>query len=107
MSDANTPEMPRAEVERALSARRQAELGIDAWPLWKDGVGSRVLDHDAVERSYFLEGTAILTPEGGEPVLVGKGDLVTVPAGRCVWEVIDTVRRRYRSDALSPACCIV
>jgi uncharacterized cupin superfamily protein len=38
---------------------------------------------------------------------VAKGDLIYLPAGRCRWEVHETVRRHYRSEALSPACCII
>ena len=44
-----------------------------------------------------------VTPE----VIVEKGDLVIIPAGKCVWVVHQQVRRHYRSDALSPACCII
>jgi uncharacterized cupin superfamily protein len=94
-------------VERSLSAPRRAELGVDGWPVWKDGAGRRTLTQDAAEKSYFLAGEAILTLEGGVSVQVGKGDLVIIPAGACHWEVLADVRRHYRSDALSPACCII
>lgn len=94
-------------VERGITAARRAELGVDGWPLWKDGVGSRALTLDASEKSYFLAGEAVLTLEGGEPVSVRQGDLVIIPAGTCRWEVLADVRRHYRSDALSPACCII
>lgn len=99
--------LPALILERDISLARQTELGVHGWPVWKDSVGSRTLTHDAIEKSYFLAGRATLTPEGGEPVTVHKGDLVVVPAGRCRWEVHETVRRHYRSEALSPACCII
>ena len=98
---------PRIEVERAVSPTRQSELGIAGWPIWKDGEGHRSLTLDDVEKSFFLEGSATLTPEGGNPVTVHQGDLVVVPAGRVHWQVHATVRRHYRSEALSPACCII
>jgi uncharacterized cupin superfamily protein len=94
-------------VEHSITPARRAELGVDGWPLWKDGAGSRTLSLEAPEKSYFLAGEAVLTLEGGESVTVGKGDLVIIPAGNCRWDVKTDVRRHYRSDALSPACCII
>ena len=94
-------------VERGIPVTRQTELGIHGWPVWKDGEGRRTLIHEAVEKSYFLAGSATLTPEGGEPVTVNTGDLVVVPAGPCQWEVHVPVRRHYRADVLTPACCII
>ncbi len=94
-------------VERQISLARQTELGVQGWPTWKDSVGSRLAEYDAAEKSYFLDGSASLSMLDGTEVLVEKGDLVTVPAGQCKWDVRQTVRRHYRSDALSPACCII
>jgi uncharacterized protein len=98
---------PSLHIERAIPPARQAELGIHGWPTWKDGEGDRVLDYDAGEKSYFLAGRATLTPEGGEPMDVEAGDLVLIPAGRCRWQVHELVRRHYRTEALTPACCII
>lgn len=94
-------------VERKLSPARQTELGIHGWPTWKDGEGERTLTYDAGEKSFFLAGSATLTPEGGEPVTVNAGDLVLIPPGRCLWQVHVLVRRHYRTEALTPACCII
>jgi uncharacterized cupin superfamily protein len=95
------------EVERKIGPARLNELGIHGWPTWKDGVGSRQLAFDATEKSYFLDGSATLSLSDGIAVLVEKGDLVTIPAGTCLWVVHQQIRRHYRSDALSPACCII
>jgi uncharacterized protein len=97
----------RIVAERGIDAARRAELGVDGWPVWKDGVGDRTLTLDAAEKSYFLAGEVVLTLDGGEAVTVGKGDLVVIPAGSVRWQVKVEVRRHYRSEALSPACCIV
>lgn len=102
-----TPPPPAIQVERAIPVARQTELGVPGWPVWKDNEGSRVIALDADEKSYFLAGSATLTPEGGDPVSVNPGDLVLIPAGKCRWDVHVTVRRHYRSEALSPACCII
>ena len=49
------------------------------------------------ETCYFLEGEVEVTPDGGEPVVVGKGDLVTFPEGMsCTWTVRSPVRKHYR-----------
>lgn len=98
---------PAILVERDLSPTRRAELGVDGWPLWKDAVGSRTLTLEAAEHSYLLDGSVTLTPEGGAPVTAARGDLVVIPAGSCRWEVHASVRRHYRSEALTPACCII
>ncbi len=94
-------------VERQISIARQTELGVHGWPTWKDGTGTRQLDYDAAEKSYLLDGSAMLSMQNGVEVIVEKGDLVIIPAGKCVWVVHQQVRRHYRSDALSPACCII
>ena len=45
---------------------------------------------------YFLEGSVVVTPENGEPVQIGKGDLVVFPEGMdCVWEIKEPVRKHY------------
>lgn len=94
-------------VERQVSAARLNELGVHGWPTWKDGVGTRILEYDAAEKSYLLGGAATLSLLDGKEVHVEKGDLVIIPSGACQWIVHQTVRRHYRSDALSPACCII
>jgi uncharacterized cupin superfamily protein len=95
------------QVERQITPARLTELGVHGWPTWKDGVGTRQLDYDAAEKSYFLDGSATLSMSDGTSVNVEKGDLVIIPAGKCQWIVHQLVRRHYRSDALSPACCII
>jgi hypothetical protein len=51
------------------------------------------------ETCYFLEGDVIITPNGGQPVQVGKGDLVTFPAGMsCTWEIRSDVKKHYIFD---------
>ncbi|MEW5770219.1 MAG: cupin domain-containing protein [Pseudomonadota bacterium] len=94
-------------VERNIPQTRQTELGVHGWPTWKDAEGERTLSYDDAERSYFLAGRATLSIAGEAPVTVNAGDLVVIPAGQCRWQVHELVRRHYRSDALSPACCII
>ena len=94
-------------IERNITAQRQTELGIAGWPTWKDGEGERTLPYGDIEKTYFLAGSATLTLPCETPVTVNVGDLVIIPAGECHWHVHSLVRRHYRSEALSPACCII
>ncbi|MBT4819744.1 MAG: DUF861 domain-containing protein [Lentisphaerae bacterium] len=39
----------------------------------------------------------VVTPDGGEPVEFGKGDLVTFPKGMsCTWMIRTDVKKHYR-----------
>ncbi|NIQ95655.1 MAG: cupin domain-containing protein [Desulfuromonadales bacterium] len=47
----------------------------------------------------MLEGEVEVTPDGGETVRFGAGDLVTFPAGMsCRWSISKAVRKHYRFD---------
>ncbi|QFS46190.1 hypothetical protein GXM_03670 [Nostoc sphaeroides CCNUC1] len=46
-----------------------------------------------------MEGDVLVTPDGGQPVQIGKGDLVTFPAGLfCTWEITKDVKKHYLFD---------
>ena len=73
------------------------ELGVRSWPTWSAAVSSFPWTYDEPETCYFLEGDVLVTPEGGEPVQVRKGQLVTFPAGMsCTWQVRQPVHKHYR-----------
>ncbi|MFC1853731.1 cupin domain-containing protein [candidate division CSSED10-310 bacterium] len=73
------------------------ELGVNSWPIWTKEVSEFPWSYDSPETCYFLEGDVIVTPQGGEPVQVGKGDLVTFPEGMaCSWKVLQPVRKHYK-----------
>jgi hypothetical protein len=89
--------MREIRVERAASAGRIAEVGCASWPIWTKEVSVFPWTYDEDETCLFLEGDVIVTPDGGTPVRVGKGDLVTFPAGMsCTWDVKASVRKHYR-----------
>ena len=45
----------------------------------------------------MIEGEVTVTPEGGQPINFGAGDLVTFQAGmNCRWEIHKVVRKHYR-----------
>ena len=72
-------------------------LGVRNWPLWTKEVSTFPWTYDSSETCLFLEGDVIVTPEGGRPVRMGKGDLVTFPEGMsCTWEIQKAVRKHYK-----------
>jgi len=85
------------QVEPQPAAARLEQLGVSRWPIWQKAVSEFPWTYDAQETCYFLEGKVIVTPEGGEPVPMGKGDLVTFPAGmNCTWKILEDVKKHYR-----------
>lgn len=75
------------------------ELGVFKWDVWIKEVSKFPWTYDAQETCYFLEGDVIVTPDGGQPVQMGKGNLVTFPAGMsCIWEIRSDVKKHYIFD---------
>ena len=84
-------------VDHQPSPEKLSQLGILNWPIWTKEVSEFPWTYDAAETCYFLEGEVIVTPEGGTPVKVGHGDLVTFPAGMsCTWIILHQVKKHYR-----------
>ncbi|NEO76488.1 MAG: cupin domain-containing protein [Moorea sp. SIO4G3] len=72
-------------------------LGVSDWPIWTKEVSEFPWTYDEQEICYLLEGEVVVTPDGGEPVQIAKGDLVTFPAGMsCTWKIISNVRKHYK-----------
>jgi len=89
----------KIRIERNPSPERLAGLTVDTWPTWSKEVSIFPWSYDSTETCYFLEGEVIVTPDGGEPVQMGKGDLVVFPAGMaCTWDIRHPVHKHYRFD---------
>lgn len=87
----------QVKVEKGVTQARLHDLGVKSWPIWTKEVSTFPWSYDEPETCYFLEGDVVVTPDGGAPVRIGTGDLVTFPAGMgCTWEVIVPVRKHYR-----------
>jgi uncharacterized cupin superfamily protein len=79
------------------SAELRGQLGVADWPIWTCGVSCFPWSYDEQETCLLLEGDVTVTPEGGEPVRFGAGDLVVFAAGlSCTWDVHAPVRKHYR-----------
>ena len=88
--------MQDIKIEHQPDEHRLEELGVRQWPIWTKEASIFPWSYDASETCYFLEGDVIVTPDGGAPVQMGKGDLVTFPRGMsCTWEVREDVKKHY------------
>lgn len=89
--------MTRIIVEHAPDARRLSELGVSSWPNWSKEVSVFPWTYDQTEVAYVLEGEVVVTPDEGESVAFGPGDLVTFPAGlSCTWDIRKPLRKHYQ-----------
>ena len=88
--------MNEIRIEKNPTEQRLLDLGVPQWDVWSKGITRFPWHYDEQEICYFITGSVRVTPEGKEPVLVGKGDLVTFPLGMsCVWEVLEPISKHY------------
>lgn len=84
------------KIERQPSQEYLDEIGVSKWDIWQKEVSKFPWSYDTQETCYFLEGEVIVTPDGGQPIEMGKGDLVTFPSGMsCTWEIKKSVKKHY------------
>ena len=84
-------------IEHNPSPVRLAELGVHSWPVWEKEASEFPWFYDEQETCYLLEGDVVVTPDDGDPVEFGKGDLVTFPEGMsCTWNIRADVKKHYR-----------
>lgn len=89
--------MNRIVVEHSPDPDRLKTLGVHGWPTWSKEVSVFPWSYSDQEVAYILEGEVTVTPDGGEPVSFGKGDLVTFPSGMsCTWNVRKPLRKHYQ-----------
>jgi uncharacterized protein len=87
------------KIEHQPSQERLQQLGVAKWDIWEKEVSKFPWTYDTQETCYFLAGDVIVTPDDGQPVQMGKGDLVIFPPGMsCTWEIISDVKKHYYFD---------
>jgi uncharacterized protein len=88
--------MKAIKVEHNPTQERLDKLGVAGWPIWTKEASEFPWHYDEREGCYFLEGDVTVTPDGGKPVRMGKGDFVTFPKGMsCTWNIRKDVRKHY------------
>lgn len=91
--------MDKIVVEKQVSTERLQTMGVSKWSTWKKEVSVFPWVFPEQEIAYILDGECVITPEGGAPVVFGKGDLVTFPAGlKASWEVKQPLHKHYKLD---------
>lgn len=84
-------------VTSQTSSEQLNQLGVFNWSIWEKEESEFPWTYDDRETCYFLEGDVVVTPDGGEPVFMGKGDLVTFPEGMsCTWKINKAVKKHYK-----------
>jgi len=79
------------------SKKQLDNLGVFSWSIWTKEVSEFPWTYDEAETCYFLAGEVAVTTDDGEVATMGKGDLVTFPAGiSCTWKVIQPVEKHYK-----------
>ncbi|MEM7793247.1 MAG: cupin domain-containing protein [Cyanobacteria bacterium P01_C01_bin.118] len=88
--------MSKIQINHQPSQSELDNIGIFSWPIWEKEASEFPWHYDEAETCYLLEGKVTITPNGEEPVTIGKGDLVTFPAGMsCTWHIKVAVRKHY------------
>ena len=88
--------MSDIKIEHKPSQQRLDELGVSTWGIWEKEISEFPWTYDATETCYFLSGDVVVTPDGAEPVQMGKGDLVTFPEGMsCRWDIRQDVKKHF------------
>lgn len=92
-----SPQIADISVTPQPSQEQLEQLGVFGWSIWEKEVSEFPWTYDEAETCYFLEGDVVVTPDGGQPVTMGKGDLVTFPAGMsCTWTINQNVKKHYK-----------
>ena len=83
-------------IEHNPAPAKLEVMGVFDWPVWSKEESTFPWTYDQKETCYFLEGEVVVTPDGGEPVEMGQGDLVIFPAGMsCKWEIRSPVTKHF------------
>ena len=81
---------------RRPSPEELKELGVESWPIWEHEEAVFPWTYEETETCYILEGEVVVTPDGGPPVTIRAGDLVTFPKGMsCTWDIRKRIRKHY------------
>ncbi len=73
-----------------------AEKNVNSWSIWEKEISEFDWFYDEQEMCYILEGEVTVTPEGGDPVSIKKGDFVTFPKGMaCYWNITKDIKKYY------------
>ena len=88
--------MDQILVEKNVSSMKMEVMGVFEWAIWEKEISEFPWEYQMTESCYITEGEAIVTPEGGDPVTIERGDYVIFPKGmKCTWKITDAVEKHY------------
>lgn len=99
-SSADIPTEPLATTHVVAGEPRTGVVDLPSPPglevgIWEHSAGTST-DVEVDEVFVVLSGRATITPDGGSPVDVGPGDVVTLAEGTATtWTVHETLRKVY------------
>jgi len=86
-------------IEHRVSPAKLDVLYVEDWPIWEKEISEFEWEYDKTETCYIIEGEAIVTPIGQDPVTIREGDMVTFPKGmKCTWKIIEAIEKHYSFD---------
>lgn len=89
--------MDEITIEHNPSPAKLEVIGVYDWPLWSKEISEFPWQYQVKETCYLVEGEAVVTPTGGAPVTIKRGDLASFPAGmECRWDIRRAVKKHYR-----------
>lgn len=89
--------MDQITIEHNPSPAKLEVMGVYDWPVWRKEASTFPWTYDSQETCYILEGSVTVTPQKGQAVTVGEGDLVVFPAGMsCTWTIHADIRKHYQ-----------
>lgn len=70
---------------------------VEKWETWSKEISVFPWHFNEQETIYMVEGEVIVTPDGGSPVKISKGDFAIFPEGMsCIWDVRQPVLKHYQ-----------
>ena len=91
--------MDQILIEHNPSEAKLDVMGIYGWPVWSKEVSNFPWTYDRQETCYILDGEVVVTPDGGDPVEIVAGDLVTFPKGMsCTWDIKEDIKKHYNFE---------
>lgn len=70
---------------------------VQQWQTWSKEISVFPWHFNEQETIYMVEGEVIVTPDGGTPVTITKGDFAVFPKGMsCIWDVRQPVLKHYQ-----------
>jgi uncharacterized protein len=84
------------DVPMAVHGKELWVDGARSAGIWQCSAGPSFWRQDENEVIYVLSGRMTVTPEGGEPLDVGAGDIAVFPLGWTgTWVIHETLRKVY------------